>query len=187
MSLRWRITLCTSALIALAALSLGVFTYWNVSQEQTARTDEDLYAAISQARVKSLRENPRPPQPGVEIPIALGMLDRGGDVAELTEATNAGKLISIPKLTEVQVTEASRGPITVDNGVTFRVAIAQSKRGGAMVIAAAPQTKNQEALRQLAAIHITGALVVSLVGGLISFFLVRRFFRPVEELSLIHI
>ena len=73
MSLRWRITLCTSALIALAALSLGVFTYWNVSQEQTARTDEDLYAAISQARVKSLRENPRPPQPGVEIPIALGM------------------------------------------------------------------------------------------------------------------
>ena len=182
MSLRWRITLCTSALIALAALSLGVFTYWNVSQEQTARTDEDLYAAISQARVKSLRENPRPPQPGVEIPIALGMLDRGGDVAELTEATNAGKLISIPKLTEVQVTEASRGPITVDNGVTFRVAIAQSKRGGAMVIAAAPQTKNQEALRQLAAIHITGALVVSLVGGLISFFLVRRFFRPVEEM-----
>jgi len=182
-SLRLRLTLLTTIIVVLTTAALGTAIYVATSRIQLDRIDERLYADISEARIRSLQENPRPPQDGVYVDIALGRVNR--DRVTITLLRPAGTLedpIPLPALTTDDVTAAMVAPITVTDGIDYRVAIRSHGSGLATVVAAAPLTVLQENLAQLARAIVLFGLGFAVIGALAAWVTVRRAFRPMDAM-----
>lgn len=179
MSLRLRLTLLTTLLIIIATAALGIAIYVTAERVQLAQVDENLFAEISEVRVKSLQDNPRPPQDDVYIDTALGRVNRDGvTILPLRAAGTLSNPIPLPLLSPEEIAAASQSPITVNDGLDFRVAVRSHGAGLATVVAATPLTDVEANLSLLArAIVIFGGLVAA-VGAVASWLLVRRAFRP---------
>ena len=183
MSLRLRLTLLTTILVVLATAALGTAVYIAAERLQMANIDESLYADISEARVRSMQDDPRPPQDGVYIDTALGRLNRDGiNILPLRDAGTIDSPIRLPRLTPADITAASQAPITVNDGIDFRVAIRSHGAGLATVVAASPLTEVQENLALLARAIIVFGIAVALIGAVASWLLVRRSFRPMNAM-----
>lgn len=183
MSLRLRLTLLTTIIVVLTTAALGTAIYVATSRIQLDRIDERLYADISEARIRSLQENPRPPQDGVYVDIALGRLNRDGvAVMMLRPAGTVEDPIPLPALTPDDIAAALAGPITVSDGTDFRVAIRSHGSGLATVVAAAPLTVLQENLAQLARAIVVFGLGFAVIGALAAWVTVRRAFRPMDAM-----
>ena len=183
MSLRLRLTLLTTIIVVLTTAALGTAIYVATSRIQLDRIDERLYADISEARIRSLQENPRPPQDGVYVDIALGRVNRDG--VSITLLRPAGTLedpIPLPALTMDDVAAATVAPITVNDGIDYRVAIRSHGSGLATVVAAAPLTVLQENLAQLARAIVLFGLGFAVIGALAAWVTVRRAFRPMDAM-----
>jgi hypothetical protein len=79
MTLRARLTVLTAVLIIAATSLLGVVVYRAACMQMDTIDRREPYAEISEARVKSLLEKPRPPQDDVFVSVALGRVNRDGD------------------------------------------------------------------------------------------------------------
>lgn len=183
MSLRLRLTLLTTILVILATAALGTAIYVTAQRLQMENIDASLYADISEARVRSLQDNPRPPQDGVYVDTALGRVNRDGrNVTPLRDAGTLDNPIHMPFLNADDIVAASREPITIHEGIDFRVAIRSHGEGLATVVAAAPLTDIQENLALLARSIIVFGAAVALIGAVASWLLVRRAFRPMNAM-----
>ena len=182
MSLRLRLTILTAVLIALATSTLGIVIYTNAGSIQMDRVDEVLYSEISQARIRSMAENPRPPQSDVYVSVALGRVNRDGTILQLRPAGTTDDPIPLPALTNQQLAEATVAPITVTGTPDMRVAVRQQSLGKATVIAAAPLTAVEATLTSLTQAIIVGVLTVTIIGALAAWFLVWRAFRPMRAM-----
>lgn len=182
MSLRLRLTLLTAVLIALSTSALGIVIYVNAGSIQTDRVDEVLYSEISQARIRSMAENPRPPQSDVYVSVAIGRVNRDGTILQLRAAGTTEDPIPLPTLTDQQIAEATVAPITVPGTPDMRVAVRQQSPGLATVIAAAPLTAVEETLASLATAILIGVVSVTAIGAIAAWLLVWRTFRPMRAM-----
>jgi len=182
MSLRIRLTLLTATLIAVATSVLGVVIYVNAGSIQLERVDEAMYSEIAQARIRSLAENPRPPQNDVYVSIALGRLNRDGTITPLRDAGTPDNPIPLPPLSRAQIDEATIAPITVSGDPDFRVVVRRQGQGLATVIAAAPLTAMDETLSSLAGAILVSVIAVTAAGAVTSWLMVRRAFRPMRAM-----
>lgn len=183
MSLRLRLTLLTTALITVATAVLGFAIYITAERVQIAQVDEGLYAEISEVRVKSLQDNPRPPQDGVYIDTALGRVNRDGvTIMPLRDAGTLESPIPLPRLSPTDIAGATIAPITITDGIDFRVAVRSHGAGLATVVAATPLTDMESNLSMLARSIILFGAGVAALGALASWLLVRRAFRPMDAM-----
>lgn len=184
MTLRARLTAITAVLIVAATGLLGVVVYLLAGRIQMDTIDRELYAEISEARVKSLLENPRPPQDDVFVSVALGRVNRDGDgIRPLRAAGTREDPIQVPPVSSEQVAAATMQPITVSaGGLDFRVAVRSHGPGLSTVIAAAPLIAYGESMNLLARAILLGAAAVMLLGALASWLAVRGAFRPMDAM-----
>ncbi|MFM8894717.1 MAG: ATP-binding protein [Actinomycetales bacterium] len=184
MTLRARLTVLTAVLIVAATSLLGVVVYLLAGRIQMDTIDRGLYAEISEARVRSLLENPRPPQDDVYVAVALGRVNRNGDgIRPLRAAGTREQPIPIPPVSAAQIDAATREPITVSaGGLDFRVAVRSHGPGLSTVIAAAPLNSYGESMALLARAILLGAAAVMLLGALASWLSVRGAFRPMNAM-----
>jgi two-component system OmpR family sensor kinase len=183
MSLRLRLTLLTTVIVVLTTTALGTAIYLATSRIQLDRIDARLYSDISEARVRSLQDNPRPPQDGVYVDTALGRVNRDGvTVTQLRAAGTLENPIPLPALTTEDIAAATAAPITVNDGIDFRVAIRSHGSGLATVVAAAPLNVLQENLAQLARAIVLFGLGFAVIGALAAWITVRRAFRPMDAM-----
>lgn len=179
MTLRTRLTLLTALLIIASTSVLGAVVYGLAGRIQMDAIDRDLYAEISEARVKSLQDNPRPPQDGIYVSVALGRVNRNGDgILQLRPAGTREEPIPVPPLTADQIAAATVAPITVGGAIDFRVAVRSHGPGLSTVVAAAPLTAYQASMSLLAQAIALGAIIVMVIGGLAAWVAVRGAFRP---------
>lgn len=182
MTLRSRLTVLTAVLIVAATGLLGAVVYVLAGRIQIDTIDRALYSQISEARVRSLIQNPRPPQDDVYVAIALAQVNRNADgLRPLTAAGTRADPIMVPAVTPAQIAAATIGPITVNDprqGIDFRVAVRSHGPGLSTVLAAAPLTNYDEAMALLARAILGGAAAVMLLGALVSWLAVRGAFRP---------
>lgn len=182
MSLRLRLTVLTAVLIALSTSVLGIVIYANAGSIQKERVDEVLYSEISQARIRSMAENPRPRQTDVYVSVAIGRVNRDGTILQVRAAGTAEDPIPLPALTDQQLAEAAVAPITVAGNPDMRVAVRQRAPGLATVVAAAPLTAVDETLASLATAILIGVASVTVFGALAAWLLVWRAFRPMRAM-----
>jgi two-component system OmpR family sensor kinase len=184
MTLRARLTVLTALLIVAATGLLGVVVYVLAGRIQMDTIDRELYAEISEARVKSLVENPRPPQDNVFVNVALGRVNRNGDgIRPLRAAGTREDPIPVPRVSTEQIAAATIEPITFTaDGLQFRVAVRSHGAGLSTVIAAAPLIAYGESMSLLARAILLGAGAVMLLGALASWLAVRGAFRPMDAM-----
>ena len=184
MTLRARLTVLTAVLIIAATSLLGVVVYLLAGRIQMDTIDRELYAEISEARVKSLLENPRPPQDDVFVSVALGRVNRNGDgIRPLRAAGTREEPIQVPRVSPEEIAAATAQPITVSAGdLEFRVAVRSHGPGLSTVIAAAPLIAYGESMTLLARAILLGAGAVMLLGALASWLAVRGAFRPMDAM-----
>lgn len=184
MTLRARLTVLTAVLIIAATGLLGVVVYLLAGRIQMDTIDRELYAEISEARVKSLLEKPRPPQDDVFVSVALGRVNRNGDgILPLRAAGTREEPIPVPRVSPEQIAAATMRPIALSaDGIDFRVAVRSHGPGLSTVIAAAPLIAYQESMSLLARAIVLGAAAVMVLGALASWLAVRGAFRPMDAM-----
>jgi two-component system OmpR family sensor kinase len=182
MSLRSRITMLTALLVLISTAILGAFVYFTASSIQYQTIDNGLRSAVADARIQSLADNPRPAPADAFIQIAIGRVNRDNTITVLRQAGYSSDPLPFPSVTPSQIIEAQQAAITVPGDVTYRVLARQPDPNRAMAVAATPLTDVQRDLKQLAISIIIGVALVTTLGALISWAVVRRFFRPVDAM-----
>jgi two-component system OmpR family sensor kinase len=185
MTLRVRITVLTAVLIALASCLVGIATYVTAYRVQVATIDRGLATGLADARLKALEQRPRPLPVDLDVAVALGLVDRAnGTVTVLRQAGSASAPLPFPNLTGQELVDAIAGPITVAGDPDYRVLVREANPNRPLVVAASPLDALQRSSSQLALGIILSAVVVTALGALTTWLMVRRFFRPVDEMVL---
>ncbi len=182
MSLRARVTLLTAVLLLVSATVLGALAYTTAARLQYGTVDDTLSGAITEARVRSLSQNPRPVPDDVYSPVALGRVDRDGTIVVLREAGLGSDPLPFPDLTPTSLAEARIAPVTFDGATPYRVLVRQDNPGRPAVVAAIPLAGSEQDLANVAIAIIASAVAVTLVGAFAAWAIVRRFFRPVDAM-----
>jgi two-component system OmpR family sensor kinase len=187
MSLRSRITILTALLILFSTAVLGAFVYFTASSIQYQTIDNGLRSAVADARIQSLSNNPRPAPPDSASPdsynqIAIARVNRDNTITVLRQAGYSSDPLPFPTLTAAQLAQSQQTAITVPGEVTYRVVARQPDPRRAMAVAATPLTDVESNLKQLAISIITAVALVTIIGALTSWAVVRKFFRPVDAM-----
>lgn len=183
MSLRWRLTLLTTALIAAAAIVLGLAVFATAQRVQLGMVDRTLSGALSNPRVRALEARLASTGNGGAL-VGLARVVPGTDqLSVVQQAGTAFETVPFPQLTSGELAAAATGPITIDGSPPQRVLVRDVRPGRLTVAAAMPLADLQEAQRRLAIGIVVSALAVTAIGALASWLLVRRFMRPVDDIA----
>lgn len=184
MTLRWRLTLLTSALIALMAILLGLAAFTAAQRVQLETVDRTLVAALANPRVRALET--RLPNPSVDTAAVIGLarfIPLTGEVRVLQTAGTATDPIPFPTLTDEQLAAAAAEPISVSGSPAQRVAVREVRPGRLTVVAAFPLTDIEQAQRRLATGITISVALVSVLGAALAWLLVRRSLKPVDDIA----
>jgi two-component system OmpR family sensor kinase len=186
MNLKWRITLVTALLIALASSTIGVASYISISQAQINAIDSTLQNALGQNPRRAVeRQAPRDRESSnFYNSIAIGKVLGNGEVSVLRPAGTRDSLEPFPTL---PVSEIEIGP---DQALTFNDPISGkqfrlvARPGGrdVQVVAVTQLEDYSNTMRQILVSIIAYVFGVTLLGAVISWLIVRRFFKPVDSM-----
>ncbi len=182
MSLRSRITILTALLILFSTAALGAFVYFTASSIQYQTIDNGLSYAVADARVQAMSDRPRPAPADAFIQMAIGRVNRDGSITVLRQAGYSSDPLPFPTLTSAQIAQAQQSAITVPGPITYRVIARQPDPSRALAVAATPLTDVESNLKQLAISIGLGVALVTAIGAIASWAVVRRFFRPVDAM-----
>jgi two-component system OmpR family sensor kinase len=173
----------TSVLVAGATAILGVVTYLAAARIQMDAIDNALVAALTDPRIRVLESRLRPSPADSYVAIAIGQVDATGtSVSPLRSAGTAADAVEFPVLTAADIARAQSGPATVSGSPDYRVLVRQPRIKRNPFLAATPLTQMQDVQSRLAAGILISSAAVSLMGGAIAWFMVRRYFRPMEDM-----
>lgn len=183
MSLRLRITLTTAILVLLSATVLAIFAYSTASRIQYDTLDQGLLGASGQVRTKAVGKNPNPLPPDVYQPYAIALITPGSDSAEvLLPAGYGDRPLPFPAITRAQA-EAGRDEFTTVSGnPDYRVLIRYSGPQNALLIVGAATDQIAAGLESFALWLGIAVAGITALGALLSWLVVRRFFRPVDDM-----
>ena len=183
MSLRARITTTTALLILLATSALALFAYTTVTRIQLETIDQALVGAAAQVRTRALEGNPRPLPPDVYQPYAVALVKPGRQDADLLlQAGYSNEPVPFPVLTRDQALALLDTTSTLPGAPAYRVYVRTSGPQQALLIVGTPFDDVEQGLRTLAIGLIGGVVTITLLGALVAWLVVRRFFRPVDEM-----
>ncbi len=183
MSLRWRITIVTVALVALSAGAVALFAYTTAKRIQYQTLDAGLVAASGQVSPRALERGGSRMPLNTYQPYAIALLRPQDDVATmLLSAGSPDQPLDFPTVTRAQAEARSETISMLPGEPAYRAIIRPSGPRRALLIVAAPVAELEAGLQQLAlglalAVGFTAAL-----GGSAAWLIVRRFFRPVDDM-----
>lgn len=183
MSLRWRITLLTAALIAISVLLVGVGIYLVAARIQLSTVDRSLSAALTDTRVRALATRSTSAADDEEVAIGIGRVAaRTGVLTVLRHAGTTAEQVPFPTLSATDLAAASVGPITVPGEPDQRVFARQARPNGALIVAATPLTALEAERARLTRGIVSSAALVALLGAVAAWLFVRRAFRPMADM-----
>ena len=183
MSLRWRITLLTAALIAISVLLVGVGIYVVAARIQQSTVDRALVSALTDTRVRALAARPTTALDDDDVAIGIGRIDRKDRaLVVLRHAGTVADPVPFPALTAAELDAAEAGPVTVAGSPDQRVLVRELRPGGARIVAAAPLTTLSAERTRLTRGIVSSAAIVAAIGALAAWLFVRRAFRPMDDM-----
>lgn len=188
MSLRTRITLLTAVLLLVSTSLIGVIAYVTAKQINLNVIDTSLIGAVADARIRALDNGangqPNPIPDDIYLPIAMGVVSPGEQtVRPLRAAGTALNPLPFPSLTMAQVQEAMQHPIDVAGSPSYRVVArppTQGRRG--IAVAATPVDDVMQGLQSLSRGIAVAVALVTAIGAVLAWLIVRRTFRPVDAM-----
>ena len=189
MTLRWRITILTAVMIAIASSVIGVASYLNVSQAQISSIDSSLQNALgSNPRRVLERGLPRGDNPNdFYSAVAIGVLDTAGNVAVVRPAGTQANPEEFPTLPIDGIQSNSTQPTQTisftdaSTGNSYRL-VARPAGRDYLVIAVTSLSEFRATMNQILVSTILFVLGVTVLGALASWLIVRKFFAPVESM-----
>lgn len=187
MTLRWRITLATAALIAIAASAIGAASYFSISRAQLTAIDSTLEGSLGAAPGRTLeRENSRrgTDRAGLYSPIALAVVNRGGELLVVRPAGTAENPENFPAISQSDLLAGQGRATTISDPTTgseYRLITRPAGRGLTAVVVTSLSDYNTT-MNQILVSIVLFALGVTGLGALASWLLVRRFFQPVDSM-----
>ncbi len=188
MTLRTRLTLMVLLLVFGAAFTMSVASYGVVRSTTYASADQQLQHTLNDQNGNG-PDDIRPPTGGnledIYFPSALGAASTvTGQIAWIRQAGYINRPVAKPNITMKDVNRALQGPITISDPIPYRLQAQLWPQAGAGIIriAAVPVQIEKEHLQKIGAVLALGVLLVSLLGALLAWMLVRRSLRPVDSM-----
>ena len=188
MTLRWRITILTAVMIAIASSVIGIAGFVTTSQAQLSAIDSTLTNALGQnpRRIFGLgREGMRGNRfSDVYSPVAVGLIDSDGQTVAVRNAGTDVDPEPFPVVPQdISLMRSSQVLTFTDqsSGAPFRI-VTRPLGNGLLAVATMPLSENNSSLNQLLMTTIALVLGTTAIGALASWLIVRRFFAPVESM-----
>jgi len=186
MTLRWRITILTAVMIAIASSVIGVASYLNVSQAQISSIDSSLQNALGGNPRRILERGlPRGGNPNdFYSAVAIGVLDTAGSVAVVRPAGTQENPEAFPALPVEEIQSDSTQAISftdASTGNSYRL-VAQPAGRDLLLVAVTSLADFRATMNQILVSTILFVLGVTVLGALASWLIVRKFFTPVESM-----
>jgi two-component system OmpR family sensor kinase len=183
MKLRTRLSLLTAVLSAIPTFALGGVAVNNAQNTFSESIDNALITSIRQPRLlKELRGEMLEPIRGLaDSYISIARYDSDGSLTILRSSGMNEEEDEFPELTRSQVLEAGTKIITVRSEGTFRVLAFQGRQNEIYVLAASLK-ESQRATGEILTRTALAALIISLLSGILAWFTVSRFFKPVNQM-----
>lgn len=200
MTLRARITVLTGVLLLLSTIALGAVAYSTARRIQIDTLDRSLVGAAQEVRPRALQRqandtvpirgaavrDPAPVPDDVYMPYAVGLIKPGDDKVDLLRPAGFGSQpLPFPELTKAQVVQGLSGAFTLESTPTYRVLTRESGGNGGLLVIATPIDDLQAGLNRLGLGLLLSVLSISALGAFAAWVIVRRFFRPVDEMVLV--
>jgi len=190
MSLRTRITVLTAILIAFTSTIIGFATYTTVASVQLQQLDSSLQTSLGSTGMRPGNPN-NPPAQRVGLdgndfanPIAIARVNTSGEIAVVRPSGTASDPDPFPKIPVSLIAPGADQFVTFvdpETGQSYRATSRTLPRGGSL-IALTSLANYQDSLHSIALRTFFIVVASTLFGGLISWFTVRRSFRPVNEM-----
>ena len=186
MKLRWRITILTATMIAIASSAIGTASYLNISQAQLSSIDSNLQSALG-PNPKRVLERPLSRGDGLNeffVPVAIGVIDPRGNAAVIRPAGTQSAPEVFPTVPVVQVLADPTQAISFSDessGESYRL-IARPAGRDFLVIAVSSLSGFSATMNQLLVSTILFVFGITILGALISWLIVRKFFAPVDSM-----
>ena len=183
MKLRTRISLLTAVLSAIPTFALGGIAVNNAQNTFSDSIDNALITSIRQPRLlKELRGEMLAPIRGLaDSYISIARYDSDGSLTILRSSGIEEEEDRFPELSSAQVLEAGSRIITVRDEGLFRVLAFQGRQNEIYVLAASLK-ESQRATAEILSRTALAAIVISLLSGILAWFTVSRFFKPVNQM-----
>lgn len=183
MKLRTRISLLTAILSAIPTFALGAIAVNNAQNSFRDSIDNALVNSIRQPRLlKELRGQILEPARGLaDSFISIARYDADGSFTILRASGLEENTEDFPKLTNEQIIQASSKIITIRDQGSFRVLAFEGRKNEIYVLAASLR-ESQRAISDVFFRTAVAALIISIVSGVLAWFTVNRFFRPVNQM-----
>ena len=197
MSIRFRLTLLYSAVLAVTLLGFGTFLYLRTDHNEHAQVDRSLQSIAAGLQPASLGlssggsapQNP-PPRPGGEI-ARIAFITRLGDPAAFVQVDDAnGQIVAkSPSLGEDQLpapkSTARHFEDVEANHVPLRMLVmpVSLNRGQFTLLVARSLVDTSRTLDQLRFILIAGSLVCLAAAGIAGWLLARNALAPIARLT----
>lgn len=183
MSLRLRITISTALLILLSTSALAFLAFSTAKRIQVDTVDNAIIGASAQVRTRAIESNPRPLPPDVYQPFAVALIKPGSTTAQVLLPAGFGEQpINFPTITVDQARGWIGSMVNVPGDPPYRMYVRESGPQNAVLIVGMPTDDLERGLRSLAIGLVSGVAIITLVGAIVAWLLVRRFFRPVDEM-----
>lgn len=190
MSLRVRITVLTAILIAFTSTIIGFATYTNVASVQLEQLDLSLQASLGSTGMQPGNPNnpavQRTEQDATDFanPIAIARVNPDGEITVARPSGTASDPDPFPMIPVSLITPGTDQFVTFidpETSQSYRATSRTLPRGGNL-IALTSLDSYQGFLNSIALRTFFIVVASTLFGGLISWFTVRRSFRPVNEM-----
>ncbi len=187
LNLKWRLTLVTTLLIAIASTIIGTASYLTITRVQLQSVDSSLERSLSGnplGRIARDITRNQGPQAGLYTPVAIALLTTKDTVTVIQPAGTDQNPEPFPNLpADIRQlkggdTESFTDPET---GQSFRIIVRPAGKGG-LLVGVTSLERYQENLNQILASIILFVAGITLAGALVSWLVVRKFFKPVNEM-----
>ena len=193
LNLKWRLTLVTALLIAIASTTIGIASYLTITRAQLRAVDATLELSLSGnplgriARDITRNQNPAT---GLYTPVAIALLTTKDIVTVIQPAGTDQNPEPFPNLPgnirdlKGDETESFTDSVT---GKSYRAIVRSAGKAGllgkgGLLVGVTSLERYQENLNQVLASIILFVVGMTLAGALISWLVVRKFFKPVNEM-----
>jgi len=184
MNLKLRITFVTALLVAIASSTIGVASYFSISRAQINVIDSSLRDALGANPARTIKQATQPSRELSDFyaPIAIGLVSGTGEVTVIRPAGTIDSPDLFPLLPIAEI-DPNRALTFTDlaSEKQFRLVAGDIVRKMRVVVVIELEDY-ANTMRQILLSIIAYVFGVTLLGSVICWLLVRRFFKPVDSM-----
>jgi two-component system, OmpR family, sensor kinase len=185
-TLRWRITILTAVMIAVASSLIGVASVVSIAQAQMSAIDSSLQTALGMNPRRILRGDGERGNrfSDVYTPIGLGLIDTEGDLVAVRSAGTPENPETFPTLPLQQLSNAPNQALSFTDQATgepYRL-VAEPVGREFLAVSVTSLTAYNTTMNRILLSTVLLVVGITLLGALASWLIVRRFFTPVDSM-----